>query len=147
VTPPSRISGPVHTRSALAVAWVVIALCFVLDVYGAWMLSRSAAIGARFAASGDSVVVSEVDRDSALYQAGIRPGARVLSIAGQPVIPSSFIVEPEDFTSYAHRDQFWQSQRQFGSAVSQRSIEITFLTRRGLRAVTVPVWPLVGERP
>jgi signal transduction histidine kinase len=145
-----RWPSPTRYAATWAFAWCVLTACLALDVYSNWTLANLPAIGAEIRSDGSTVVISNLEANSALgqacSQAGVRVGDRVLAIAGRPVDAAAFLPDPDNSASWSDRDRLWEWQRFLESASSHGSIAITILNRYGTRTITCPVQPLGWEK-
>jgi len=120
------------------------AFCFGMDWCGMYAGAHSPTIDARFRSVAGVVEVVSVKDGSALDEAGIRPGNRVLAIAGRAAAPCAFYPESVGVSlSWSDEDCFIQWQRFLWNATARGNIQMTFITRDGTRTLTVPT-PRVG---
>ena len=120
------------------------AFCFALDWCGMLASAHSPTIDARIQSVSGVVEVVSVNDGSALDKAGIRPGDRVLSIAGRTAAVCAFYPESVGVSlSWSDEDCFTQWQNFLWNATARGSIQMIFLTRDGTRTLTVPT-PRLG---
>lgn len=114
------------------------AFCLALDWCGMLSAAHSPTLNARIQSIAGVVEVVSVNDGSALDEAGIVAGDRVLSIAGRPAALCAFYPENVGVSlSWADEDCFSEWQNFLWQATRSGSIQIAFLTRDGARIVTV----------
>jgi signal transduction histidine kinase len=118
-------------------------LCFALDLCGIWTSAHSPTLGARIQSLSGSVNVVSVHAGGALDRLGIRAGDTVLSIAGRAAEACAFYPDHVNLSlSWSDQDCFSEWQNFLWKATRNGSIQITFQTQDGRRAVTVPTPPV-----
>jgi signal transduction histidine kinase len=114
------------------------AFCFALDWCGMFASAHSPTIDAHIQSISGVVEVVSVKDGSALDNVGIRPGDRVLSIAGRPAALCAFYSESVGVSlSWTDEDCFTDWQNFLWKATAHGSVQMTFLTSDGTRTINV----------
>lgn len=141
---PNQKPNQNNSAPAWVLAWGVMAFCFGMDWCGMYASAHSPTIDAQIQSVGGVVEVISVKDGGVLDKAGIRPGDRVLAIAGRTAAACAFYSESVGVSlSWSDEDCFIQWQRFLWNATAGGSVQMLFLTRDGTRALTVPT-PRLG---
>ena len=116
--------------------------CVVLDGWGLLVLASSPSLGGQLVMEGQRTVVVGLAPQGALARMGLREGEALVSVAGQPLPPQAFAVDPDEFLRWQDRERVAAFQAIVYEEARRGSVQLTLALGEGVREVVVPADPM-----